>query len=650
MFLSQLNIQNFKGFKELKLPLREGLNVLIGENAVGKSGIIDALRLLLLEDEYGRSGIIESHFHKPFAKDAKASESFQIQAGFAGLNEEERVAFLPWTEGSDTASLTLHADNKENRRGKYKRVLWGGASRNSIFEWELLDTINCIYLPALRDAEAKLREGKGSRLARLLKNLNRQALKEASESGTPHELEKKVNSFNNELTQEGAIAHAQGLIKARLKEALGTVFGQDALIQFSETGFNRIVESLRILFFPELDSNLGQEVFRDLGQNSLGYNNLIYMATVLAELTSEEGKKDNLRILLIEEPEAHLHPQLQIQFLKFLERKAQEAGIQVIVTTHSPVLASSASLDTIIHLAIVDDNDTSRNVKATPLTDCGLSPDSNDFVSRWLDITKSTLLFAKGVIMVEGIAEALLLPELAKRVLADYKTTNTGSKLPTTLTECGVSTINLNGIYFKHFMQLFCNLQIEEDLSQSGGTSSTDDSQNQSAQPSQKTSEAEKFDSIPIRCAGVTDNDPEKKEKPTKDKPADGNNHALKLIDKINKSPNCRLYTNLKTFEYDLAMEGGNLDVMIPVFLSMLDTDGGIRDTFNTHNSKNWSSLKVTDDEKKEVAYELLDRIGKGEFAQKLAIKLSDPSTSFSVPEYIKNAVLWAVGVNNVTT
>ncbi len=615
MYLSRIGIQGFKGFSNLKLPLKSGLNVLIGENAVGKSGIIDAIRLLLLEDEYGRSGIVESHFHKPFEKNAKPNESFRIRAVFSDLSDEERVAFLPWTEGDRSASLTLHAENKENRRGKYRRTIWGGASRNSIFEWELLDTINCIYLPPLRDAEAKLREGKGSRLARLLKNLNRQALKTAKESGKPHDLENKVNIFNKDLAKEGPIADAQGLIRDRLKDSLGSVFGQDALIQFSETNFNRVVESLRILFYPEVDSNIDQELYRDLGQNSLGYNNFIYMATVLAELTSEEGQKDNLRILLIEEPEAHLHPQLQIRFLRFLEKKAKETGIQVIVTTHSPVLASSVSLDTTVHLAF----DSSRKVKGTALADCGLSKESKDFISRWLDVTKSTLLFAKGVIMVEGIAEALLLPELAKRVLVDHNIAEPKDKLPETLSECGVSVINLNGIYFKHFMQLFCDLTDED------------------------------FDSLPFRCAGITDNDPETTEKPTKNNPAIGKNYALPLIDKAKKSPNSRLFTNLKTFEYDLAMEKGNLNAMIQVFLELLPPSSGssretVRPTYEKHNTTDWSASTITDDDKKEVAFDLLKRIGKGEFAQRLAMKLSCPSEQFAIPEYIKDAVLWACG------
>ena len=98
MYLSKIHIRGFKGFSNFQLPLKSGLNVLIGENAVGKSCIIDAIRLLLLEDEYGRSGVVESHFHKSYEKNAKPATSFRIRAEFSDLSEEEQIVFLPWTE------------------------------------------------------------------------------------------------------------------------------------------------------------------------------------------------------------------------------------------------------------------------------------------------------------------------------------------------------------------------------------------------------------------------------------------------------------------------------------------------------------------------------------------------------------------------
>ena len=119
------------------------------------------------------------------------------------------------------------------------------------------------------------------------------------------------------------------------------------------------------------------------------------------------------------------------------------------------MLASSVSLDSIIHLSAVG-----HEAIAVPLSSCGLSLDTAAFIDRWLDVTKSTLLFARGVILVEGIAEAMLLPELAKQVLKDFNSglpKDSANKLPDSLEEGGVSVINMNGIYFKHFMRLFSN-------------------------------------------------------------------------------------------------------------------------------------------------------------------------------------------------
>ena len=635
------------------------MNVIVGENASGKTAIVDAVRLLLREDEFGFSPIKDSDFYKGFSDGAIPASKIEICGQFGGLSGEEEIVFLPWSDLNGNAKLSLQIENRESH-GRYKRQVWGGASKSSAFEWELFDKINCIYLPPLRDAEAKLREGKSSRLARLLKNLEAAAIREAREKGTPHSLEKALRDFNQSLAtdKDHGIAKANKLIKNRLRDAVGEVFGQDTRLQFSEVGFNRIVESLRLFFFPTLGEATPEAAYRSLEENSLGYNNLLYLATVLAELIQPSEETESLRVLLIEEPEAHLHPQLQIRLLQYLENTAKNDKVQLIVTTHSPVLAASASLRSMIHLSAKEGKLTAVSVSQT-----GLGK-SEQFIDRWLDATKSTLLFAKGVILVEGIAEAILLPVFARRLLSKEKMFGDSKPSPKSLEDAGVSVINMNGIYFSHFMQLFCNL----------------------------TAGTEKCENIPIRCSGITDRDPPKHIlqnveeepslpvaekpkpqkvpfKPTPENPGEPKNHAWELVQATasgeQRIGDCRIYGSpLKTLEYDLAFEGENLKHMAAILAKNWPTEGKNKAKLTEISVTDWS--EKSDDDKANAAFEILARVddddmGKGRFAQLLADSLSprrslsdspgtkeDPSHSveFSVPSYIRSAIVWACGGN----
>jgi putative ATP-dependent endonuclease of the OLD family len=420
-------------------------------------------------------------------------------------------------------------------------------------------------------------------------------------------IEEKVRRFNEELSEDKdeIISKANDLIRARLLQSFGPFFSQDTQIQFSEVDFNRIAESLRLLFFPEIN-RISSGGFRTLVENSLGYNNQLYLATVLAELTLAE--ENYLSVLLIEEPEAHLHPQLQIRLLKYLESTSQDKNVQIIVTTRSPVLASSVSLETVIQLCV-----TEKTPWAIALCSCGLSKTSMAFLNRWLDATKSNLLFARGIILVEGIAEAMLLPELAKIVLLEC------DKPLKTLEYGGVSVINMNGIYFSHFIQLFA------DLDKNGS------------------------ESIPVRCAGITDNDPPKDSKPTPSNHVPGANPALQLEEIVKESKWARLYLSpFKTFEYDLAFCGNNIKVMATVLYKNWPTDGSVRRGIKELADKEWDS--ESEDNKKEAAFEILSRIednnmGKGLFSQLLADHLKS-GVSIVVPEYIRKAIIWACGGN----
>lgn len=625
MHIDKLSIEGFRTFeKPFTVCFNPGLNVIVGENGTGKTGIISAIRQLFIDSEAGRYSVTDQDFHLGFKQHCARSSEFNISAVFSGLDKSELLAFLNWEDADNAIKLSLHVANRE-LRGRHKRTLWAGKLKSTV-ESDTLDLIRCIYLPPLRDAEDRLSNGPRSRLAKLMKAICKKDLLAHDTAGTRHPLVSKVAAFNTELadSEDFDIKRANRLIEESLKSAIGQNFAQGTRIQFSESEFSRIVEGLRVLYFPDL-SVVEANLFRSLSENSLGFNNLIYIASILAELTLASAARDEdtgyFHLLLIEEPEAHLHPQLQTRLLRYLSEVAKKNSVQVIVTTHSTVLASAVPVDSIIHIACAPDP------VATQLSACGLAPNSRNFVNRWLDVTKSNLLFARGLLFVEGIAEAIVVPELAKIVL---KAQAPGKQ---SLEDLGVSTINLNGIYFKHFMQLFCNLNPEKPDAVS----------------------------IPIRCAGLTDLDPVKTEKvmeagkevirpikPCAGNLHDGTNHALSLIPDVAKSTHARLLVGqFKTFEYDLAMEGNNICAMAKVMYDSWPTDGPNKKRLAvlSQDATDWSKANALD--KANAAFELLEliegaEIGKGLFAQLLADEIASGKFVLAVPKYIQDAVHWA--------
>lgn len=365
-----------------------------------------------------------------------------------------------------------------------------------------------------------------------------------------------------------------------------------------------------MVFFPQ-SGETDIKKFRDLATNSLGYNNLLYIATVFSELELIKDA-DVFTILLIEEPEAHLHPQLQVKFIKYLESLTNTLpNAQVIVSTHSPVLASSVKINKLVHL-----NSNGKTIVATTLSEKHFSSNaSEEYINRWMDVTKSTMLFSRGVILVEGIAEALVLPKLAELVLQKYNSSHQqAEQIAYTLDEMGISVINISGVNFTHFMQLFGNF-------------------NGSSGPV-----------IPIYCSGLTDRDPGKDIYPKKDESPASNNPICVFLDEINGNAWMRLYVSpLKTFEYDLA--SFNPVVLAKTLKELWPTDTGevcreltkIIEKNNEYENLNDLSSDA------QYIYKHIEspEIGKGIFAHALSGKINN---DFIVPAYIEEAILWACG------
>jgi putative ATP-dependent endonuclease of OLD family len=137
-------------------------------------------------------------------------------------------------------------------------------------------------------------------------------------------------------------------------------------------------------------------------------------------LLLEQEAENEFPLLLIEEPEAHLHPQLQMKLLQFINSKVKSdtnpEGIQCILTTHSPNLSSKADPSEVIMM---------NSGRAWPLNPDETELDSGDYMylRKFLDATKANVFYAKGILFVEGDTENILLPEIARllgRPLENY--------------------------------------------------------------------------------------------------------------------------------------------------------------------------------------------------------------------------------------
>lgn len=646
MYLSKISIKEFRMISDdvVEISFSKGLNLLVGENGSGKSTVVDSIRALLGEIEFSRRGIIEEDFHTVFCESQrKPSDSFFISGIFSNLTEAQKVEYLSWLDDDFNAKLSFEVRRMLNRRNNYKQKRWGGNSSNSFFDVEPLNDIQCVYLPALRDAERGLRTGRGSRLARFIANLSEDSLKLKRDNNELMPLEKDLKEFNEKAANESEITNATELINSSIMSAAGNVYGQKTQIRFNVLSYERIIESLQLLFSDDLNSN--SSVFRSLSENSLGYNNLIYIATILAEFEGLKDRYTTPRILLIEELEAHLHPQLQIKLLQYLQKQAAEFDIQVIITTHSSLLAASVPFENIIALY-----KTEEGISITPLCECGVDKSASGFLNRWLDATKTALYFSKGNIFVEGIAEAILIPELAKVYLE--KQNKAGLTKISSLEEAGISVINMNGIYFPYFMQLYNGYSIIIPTQKDGETNN-DYKERVHILTHKDHLNADEFavtKKIDARCVAITDNDPDVDFLPAKDDCTEGNNPQLYYAKQVeNMTENCRVFVNKKTFEYDLALESHhNAKIMLEILLKEIPTDGSIKNDMEKYIEKIDGGEPIDD---KQMAGFILNQVdskymGKGRFAQLFAERID---FSIDVPEYISNAVKFILKIGETS-
>jgi putative ATP-dependent endonuclease of the OLD family len=442
MRIARIQVQNFRNFKLLDIPVGEHA-VIVGENRVGKSNLIFALRLILdptLPDSIRKLRLEDfwDGLPRPLTKDDRIEISVEL-ADFE--DNEDLLAILSdhLIQNSPMVARLTYAyqpranlESETEKESDYEFVLYGGGRPENDFGYQLRQSLPLELLQALRDAEGDLANWRRSPLRPLLDN--------AASLIDHEEIEKLAEEITEATAKVTGIEGIEELgksINEALIEMVGSAHGHDVSLGFSPTDPDKLIRALRLF----IDGGK-----RGIPDSSLGATNLLYLVltTMRIRHEAEQGER-NHTFLAIEEPEAHLHPHLQrCAFRSYLAPRqpvdpesAADFDATILLTTHSPHVVSVSPVQSLVLLRYSKEDECSVGVSAAALD---LTPEELADIERYLDVTRGEVVFARGVILVEGEAEAFLVPVLAKRLGHD-------------LDKLGITVCSIGGTHFLPYVK-----------------------------------------------------------------------------------------------------------------------------------------------------------------------------------------------------
>jgi len=480
MYVSSLRIRNFRNFLSSKFTFKKGVNTVLGENGSGKTNALFALRLLLDESlPRNITKLRESDFCRNLGH--WRGHWIVISVDFEELSPHEGCQMLKHDAGHMDSSETGTLNYYFRPCLKVRHALFE-ASGNDMLAQEIIDNIDIddyepvfsgrasadflcddtytelvgdfenfvfpdpsnkdfkaygvklsplheevsfTFVKALRDVVSDLKNSRNSPLIALLKGLDSEISEDDSENITT-----LVSDLNNAISELDEIQQVSSGIQNTLHKTVGFTFSPIINIDSSlPSELDKLLQKLSLT----VGDNYVDGYSGDLNELSLGGANLIYVALKLLEYERKQEADKAAQFLVIEEPEAHIHTHIQ----KTLFENHSINKTQVFLSTHSTHISSVAKIS---EMNILGLNENKVDV-FQPATN--LSPIECSRIERYLNAIRSPLLFSKGVILVEGEAELILIPALVKKVLG------------ISLDELGISLISMDSAFFEHISNLF---------------------------------------------------------------------------------------------------------------------------------------------------------------------------------------------------
>lgn len=510
MYLKYIQIVNFKNLKAARFEFAKGANTIIGENDSGKSNALTAIRILLDDNYYyNTKRLKETDFS--YALGDWRGHWIIISAFFDEISREDKsnefcAELTPEQENIDFLKSYIRCADKEFgtvslfiRPCRAKRAELAEAAQNGTFEavrsqiklsdYEFYYTsrsqadftdenvyksivgdicagqyvnpedddqsvlgskidimnvwqhISTVFINALRDVESELRKPK-SPIRQIIDTIEGNI-----EETDIDDIKRKISELNQKISHIPQVSDIGSQVNQKLLEMIGAIYSPEIKLE------SRLKEDFATLARYLTISPSNQ---KDIDLLGLGHLNILYIAMKLVEFEVNRNR-ELLNIMIIEEPEAHIHTHIQKTLFNNLQ--VTHTYTQVVMSTHSTHLSEVSDIEKVNVMKKVDEQ-TSLVMKPTNGLDQfgadvleykGIS--FSKILSRYLDAKRSVLLFSKGVIMVEGDGEEILIPALVKKVLG------------VSLDEMGIGLINIGSVGFENVACIFDESRLQRKCS-----------------------------------------------------------------------------------------------------------------------------------------------------------------------------------------